>query len=236
MISLLNAEKGNISSASSGSTAGFASTSGSTFVICVSDPNANVTISDNKGNSYSQVGTDQLLAAGTGNVTGQMWQCPNGAGGAGHTATVTFTSGTGDCAFYFLEIGDAANPSIDSGSISQGTDASTPFERTTGTLAQADSLIVAFAFNNDSASSFTAASPLTTQLQETNVALYWTSAVATGVVASTAAVTASFTCTGSPGTGGLGLIVAAFKQAGAPIFINFVDGGNGSDMMDCVEM
>jgi hypothetical protein len=58
-------------------------TSGSTFVTFVASVNPSGSVSDNKGNSYTQVGTWLSYATMQGFFS--AWACVGGAGGAGHT-------------------------------------------------------------------------------------------------------------------------------------------------------
>jgi hypothetical protein len=79
-------------------------TTGSGFVVdvgwyaAVSTP----TVTDNKGNTYSQVGTT-TVDAGAPDLHQARFECVNGAGGAGHTVTATW-GGTVDGTLFFMEI------------------------------------------------------------------------------------------------------------------------------------
>lgn len=203
-IALGSNAKGNISSASSGTTGAVTTqASGSTFYIAVFDANANLTVSDSKGNTYTQVGTDQT--AGTG--IAQLWRCENGTGGTNHTFTVTFGAGTGDCAFYGGEITGAATASFDQ--TAQALDGSSPFTVTTPTLSQADELILCLV-GTDITATWAESTGFTIIDKEENTGLYWASAIAYKIVAATTAVTPSWT---HGGAGDTALVVGTFKQA-----------------------
>lgn len=209
-IALANSEIGHVTAASSGSTSGVTTTTGSTFVIATADSNAALNVSDNKGNTYTQLGVDQ--GGGSSIVIAQMWYCQNGAGGAGHTATVTFTSGTGDCAIYFLEISGAATASYDSAVTAQTDDATSPYEVTSGTPAQADELLVALIGTDGNPTSWAVGGSFIITEQEPTNTTYWASAIAYRIISAAAAATPSWTA-GNTLTG-TALIVGGFKQAG----------------------
>lgn len=163
--------------------------SGSSFYITISDTTLTTSVSDSKSNSYTQVGSDQSNSTGL-----RVFQCQNGTGGASHTATVNWTSGSGDPFVCFFEVTGAATSSYDSGSLNQGTNNDT-LTVTTGTLAQAAELVIATVSTNSSGASLPVGFTLIEE--ETNGGLYWPGEVCYKIVAATTAVGATFISLGS---------------------------------------
>lgn len=186
--------------------------SGSTFVALTNDlasPGA-TPVSDNKGNSYGAAFASQLDSV----TTLRAYKKENGAGGSGHTATFTFAA-SADPTCIFGELTSVAASSYDSGSLSQGTDTSTPFTNTSGALAQADSIVLSFIGTQGNASGgYTESTGFTIAQQETDSSLFWTAALGYKVVSSTSAVTPSWTISG--GATDAALITVAFKGAPPP--------------------
>jgi len=206
-------------STSSVTTAGGTTTTGSTFVISASfDPGANISsVTDSKGNTYTQVVTPQTTSSGSKLA---MYYCANGTGGASHTATVNY-SATAYSVVYLVEVTGAASASFDV--TAKTVDTSSPFTVSTGTLAQADEVVIT-AVANDDGSSVNYTSSNTTIIGENNdTANYWTGAISKQVVASTSSFTPSFTL--SAGTN-LALITATFKAAGGGAFTLTADVGS----------
>lgn len=189
--------------------AGTTQASGSTFVQFVSYDNSRTisSVTDNKGNTYSIVGTAQAEPNAAGLLA--IYACQNGIGGASHTGTVV-CSGLAYHVVHLVEVPGALAASLDVSA--QGVDTNTPFALATGTLAQADELVLAFVACNDGAtSSVTYSSSNTTVIsQEGDQNNYWTSAVSKLVVSSTASVSPSFTITAGTQAG---LKLATFKAA-----------------------
>lgn len=188
-------------------TAGTTSASGSTFVAAVSwDASAtSPTVSDNKGNTYTGVGTPQT--DGLGAYT-QLFVCQNGTGGSSHTATFT-TSGACYPVIHLVEITGAATASLDKNA--QTFDSGTPYTVTSPTLSQADEIVICVAAENHGGGAAYASSNTTVLSQEQDTGSYWTSAVSYAVVASTSAFTPSWTRT--VGGYSCGLALATFKQS-----------------------
>ena len=194
-------------------TGGTTAASGSTFLICVSWDEASygsiTTVGDNKGNTYTALGTPQT-DAGVPNCFTQLFVVENGAGGAGHTATFT-TSGNSFPTVHLIEITGATTAPLDK--IAQVRDTATPFTVTSPTLSQADEVVVCICAENSSSVSYVS-SNFTILSQETDAVQFWTSAVGKLVVSSTSAVTPNWT-RGAGGSAGLAL--ATFKaQASIP--------------------
>lgn len=165
--------------------------SGSTFIIYVGTATGNTigTPTDSKSNTYTPLGSEQ--AVGALNIC-RVFVKENGTGGSGHTAS----SGAGAfTSIIFLEITGAATASYDSGSLAQADDTTSPYQVTSGTLAQAAELLIA-AICSDSivgGSTFSESTGFTIQEQDAAGDVGANMALATKVVASTSAVTPSFT-------------------------------------------
>lgn len=189
-------------------TAGGTTTTGSTFVVGFSfDPGATVSsVTDSKSNTYTQIGSVQTTSGGS---KCALYRCENGTGGASHTATVNFSANAFSVA-WLVEVTGAAAASFDV--TAQIDDTSSPFTVTTPTLNQAAECVICLASNDDGSSAVYTSSNTTILGQNNNTASFWTSAISKLVVASTSAVTPSWTL--SAGTN-LALIVATFKEAGA---------------------
>ena len=208
-------------SATSMTTPGVASSaSGSTFVITVSDPNQSITVGDNKGNTYTQIGT--TLTAGSTKLS--MWRCENGTGGSGHTATVTWTSGTSDGVITFAEITGAAAASFDV--TAQAFDNTNPYTVTSPTLSQAAELAICFVGTDNAPISYAESTGFTIYQQETNSGLYWTSAALYKIVAATTALTPSFSGIGSGFN--VGVFIATFKEASGSSSLTLAQSGSTS--------
>lgn len=164
-------------------------TTGSTFIIGLSyDAGATRnTLVDSKSNSYTQCGTT-LTNSG---AKLELWRCANGTGGASHTATATFNTNAFGT-IYLIEVTGAATASFDL--TTQGTDAASPYTISTGTLAQANNVIITIIGNGDGTNPMNYASSNTTILsQEGDGSNFWTSAISKLVVSSTSSATPSFT-------------------------------------------
>lgn len=124
------------SSGSTATTAGVTTAaSGSSFVIFLNDSGSGTrSVSDNKSNTYTQIGVTGSFFGGASNTS--VWLKINGAGGTGHTATGTLTGGT------FLEVHG-------------------PFEITGGALASLVEAFPATMWNDDTATPFTSNSVTT---------------------------------------------------------------------------
>lgn len=189
--------------------AGTTAESGSSFLLLASweaGP-APTTVTDNKGNTYTLLGDVQ---ASTGNHCAAQYLCANGVGGAGHTATINFDgAGIYGVAHLIEIVGCTSNP-LDKHV--QGTDGASPYTVATGTLAQADEVVVAF-FAPQTANSNTIHQSSNTTIisAETNGANFWASAVGTAVVSSTSSFSPSFTANGLSGTAYMS--VMTFKVA-----------------------
>lgn len=192
-MAVANARKANTSGATATTTTSFTSTSGNTIWVGVSDASGqgSLTISDNKGNTYTQLGTTRTSASG---AQARRYYCANITGGSGHTVTATWGSNS-DATVHVMELAGVATASLDSAAAAQIDDSNPPWTVTSGTLAQADSIAVALtatAFNG----TWSESSGFTIQTQEGDNNLYWTGCAASKVVSATTALTPSFTISG----------------------------------------
>ena len=127
------------------------STNGASWVVwCASNGGFGATpITDNKGNTYTQIGTN--VTAFT--VTGTLWYVQNGTGGASHTWTGTPSTS----AFNTLIVVEITG-GLTSGLLDQfatgNDDVASPFTSSvTGTTTQANEVVLAFEFDNRSTGS-----------------------------------------------------------------------------------
>lgn len=189
-------------------TSGVTTTTGSTFVAW-STADDGVTInapSDSKSNSY---GTAKVtVSTGGGSSKQTVYVKENGTGGASHTLTFTYASGTYPTVF-FIECAGAATASYDSGSLTSGASgAGSPFNRNSGGQAQAANAILTF-IATDAGGSLTYANSGYTVSSESDGNNYWTGAIGRQIVNTTSAVTSSWTVSASNG----GTITFAIKEA-----------------------
>lgn len=177
---------------------GTSAESGSSFLLLVSweDGPDISSVTDSKGNTYTLLGSVQNPS---GSPNSAQYFCADGEGGAGHTATINFSGNNIYGVAHLIEIvGCTANP-LDKHV--QGTDGSSPYTVSTGTLAQADEVVVAFFAPQTSANPTNhASSNMDIISAEPNGSSYWASAVGATVVSSTDSFTPSFTGSGLSGT------------------------------------
>jgi hypothetical protein len=203
------AVKFNTSGATTSTSAGRTTASGSTFLIGIIEAagqSGTQTPTDNKSNTYTQLGTTQS----DGSAQLRVYKCENGTGGAGHTATVTWGSNS-DATCFFIECPGVATASIDTGATAQsGATGASPYQVTSGTPDSATDQFLTFcggAWTNYDASP----SGFTNLSTETNNSLYWTGGVAyLNVTAPSSAVTAGWTITSASSAA---RIIIGFKPA-----------------------
>lgn len=205
--------RGTTSGTSVSTTSGTTTASGSTFVLVLSwdaTSTLNTPVTDSKGNTYTAQGTPQNDGgAGSGGQL-QIFVCQNGTGGATHSITCTFTAASFAVA-HLIEVTGAATSSLDQ--IAQIQDAASPWTVTSPTLSQANEVVIAACAANINVDGSYASSNFTILSQEPSVTNFWTSCVGSLVVASTSAVTPSFT---NPSrTGAAAVALATFKEAAA---------------------
>ena len=186
--------KGQTATGSSITTSGIATqASGSIFVVGLAFDSAVTftSITDNKSNSpYVQLGAEQTYDA----AKIRLYYFVNGAGGAGHTFTGTVSS-TSRLTIVAQEITGAATSSPLDKNPGANEDLASPFTTlSTGTLSQATELVLAVFFGNSAANNaITESTGFTVNASAPDGTQFWTGAIATVVVASTAARQASFT-------------------------------------------
>ena len=212
------------SGGSSATTSGATSTSGARFAVCVAwDAGISISsVSDNKGNSYSAVGTAQ--ADGNGGLL-QWYYSAGGSAGASHTVTVSL-SGTGYPSVSHYQLTDAET-SAHSGSARGQDSGGQPFTLASGTLPTGNWAVLAACSNNtgsDGAYSANASTPTATLLHsEGTVSSYWTHGVSRMLSSGSSAVTPSFNRSGTAGgTSGMAILAVAELIGG---------GGGGSSIL-----
>ncbi len=187
---------------------GTTTASGSTFLIALSF-DGGVTqsnIRDSKSNTYTLTGT----VLSDGGAKKALYRCENGTGGTNHTASADF-SGSPFGTIYLIEVTGALASSFDV--TTQGVDTTSTYGVATGTLAQADEVVITLIGNYDGANPMNYASSNMTELaEEGNGASFWTSAVYKQVVSATTSFTPSITSAAAGGTGHA-TINATFKAA-----------------------
>ncbi|WP_143694843.1 hypothetical protein [Variovorax sp. JS1663] len=191
--SVANARKANTSGATTCTTSSFTSTSGSTIWVGISDASGQgeVTVTDNKGNTYTQIGTTQTSASG---AQVRRYYCANIAGGAGHTVTATWGSNS-DATVHVLELANVATASpLDASG--QTDDSNPPWTLASGiTPSTAKSISIAMTGTAFSGT-WSESTGFTVQTEEGNNSLYWTGCAASRVLLSAAALNPSFTISG----------------------------------------
>lgn len=189
-------------------TAGNTAASGSSFALLVSwDESVSVsgTITDNKSNNYTAVGTPQGDWTSAWGVS-QWFYCENGAGGTSHTVTVNFT-GTAFPTAHLIEVTSANGaPIFDTAADAQVQDAASPYTVTSGTLTDATSVVLSGCGANRGADGAYSSSNFTVLSQEPAVSSFWTSGAGKLVVSATTAVTPSWTVLNRSETAGVTVI------------------------------
>lgn len=185
------------SGASTTTASGTTAASGSTFVAVYSwgGGSAPTSVTDNKGNTYTQRGA--MMDNYGGGMRSMAFVKEDGAGGSGHTVTVAVSAGATDSTLRLIEITGALAASLDL--YPDGThDTATPYVASSGTLGQADELVLSCCATDTSANpTVYACTDFTLISTEVNSALYWGNGIAKKVVSATTSVTASWTSSGA---------------------------------------
>lgn len=187
---------------------GATAASGSTFAAFVSydaTAGAITTAGDNKGNTYTGVGTAQ--ADGFGGL-GRWYVCENGLGGAGHTFTFT-TASNHFGVVYLIEITGVPATPTDKNAQGSTSGASPWTTISTGTLSQADELILSACMVNNATSAAYVSDNGTILDQESSLS-FWTSGIAKHIVASTTSYVPSWSKSGDSGL--VGLCLVTFRE------------------------
>lgn len=185
---------------------------GATLYVGLSfDAGASVSgaINDVAGNTFTLVGSTQT---GNGNKEA-LYVCENALGSAVNNVTVNFSASAFPSLFFGALLNVAA-ASLEGSSVTTGT--AFPYTASTGTLSQADEIILYMLGTSSGAnpSTFTFGSGFTKIDEETDASQYWTGAIGYLVVSATTSVTASAT---HNDTGGMTVnkTLAWFKGAAA---------------------
>jgi hypothetical protein len=194
--------------------------SGSTFVICaIIHSTATVSsIGDNKGNTYTQMGT--TIAGNGGSNKLVRYYCQNGAGGSGHTASVTTATAIGPTLFFVELIGckTSGGPSI----ANQNQDSTTPYTSpSTGSLANNGALVSIFVGSSENAGTVNAeSSGFTVQETVTDGANFWTGALGTRIGSAASTYQSSWTeTTGLSNGPPFCVSIDAFDEFVAPVYV-----------------
>ena len=132
---------------------GTSSASGSTFVVFAitadSGGFAATAVTDSKSNTYTLIDTTVLDS--TLGVTGGLYYCQNGVGGASHTATVHNASASTVISGILIEITGGLTSGILDVHAAGNIDTASPFTSTSvGPTTQANEVVLAFMFDNRS--------------------------------------------------------------------------------------
>lgn len=210
------------SSGSSATTASGTSTGGSGnvgVIFFAYDPGTTIsTVADSKGNTWTQ----QWNITGSGNGRLACYTSANWTGGASHTATVTL-SGTAFPTVALVEVtGLLSSGAVDvlvsgavAGSANTPVSGTSRFQRASGTLGQADEVILYCLEANTIGANNDYTSPdLTVLYSNPDLVNFWTLGVGKIVVSSTASRTGTFDIV-DRGAGSSNFGVISFKAAGA---------------------
>lgn len=191
------------SSGTPATTSSGTTTTGSNFAICISwDNGVNVSASnptDNKGNTYTAVGTEQLDGLG-GRL--RWYVCLNGSGGAGHTASCAF-SGSPFASIALVEIKGADTSALFDAKNAQGSGGN-PCVLTSNAMPSGNwGLLYAASLNSGStAGNYTvnASTPTATLLSDLgDQANFWTQGISYMLSSGTGTVTPSLNKSNSAG-------------------------------------
>jgi hypothetical protein len=214
-ISLGASHHGAVGSGTSATTTGVTTqATGSGFWISVGLNNGRTyTVADNKSNTYTPLAAEFDWNSAGSSIRG--YYVENGAGGAGHTATVTVSAGgaTGITIFFAEILGGLTSGLLD-GTPLQNEDTASPFTSSAFTNAQADELLIAM-FIGDSGSNPATHTPGNSFVTATNCDVtdgtqFYTGCLMSRVVSSIAAYNTTLTETGA-GRGAT--LIAGFKAA-----------------------
>lgn len=170
--------------------------SGSACFVMVNHASGNTANAptDNMGNTYIALGTNPQS---TSSYRLDVFYDATCAGGAGHTVSCTLTAAA-EVSCIWREVKGVT--AVDTAAVNATTDdSSSPFTVTSGTLAQANSIVLLFFGSNSGDNPATITEATFTQDADSRIlngALYWTGGLLWKTVASTTGVAASVTQTG----------------------------------------
>lgn len=173
---------------------GYTTTTGSAlFLFVTRQSSATIaSVTDSESNTYSQIGT----TLGAVDQCTDVYACYNATGGADHTLTVTWSASPAGASIFFVEVTGVTATPLDVNV--NGVDALSPFTATSGTLAQADEVLLSFCASDSTNNPTTyASSNFTILASETNGSSNWTAAIGKLVVSATTSITPSWTSSGA---------------------------------------
>lgn len=179
---------------------------GSGFLVFVAGENSlsGLAVTDNKGNSYQQIGTPQGGFSSYASFRSAVFLCPAGTGGAGHTFSAT-TSSTSFASVFALELLDLGDSPLDV--FVQAMDEATPFTLTSPATAEAGELLVLCA-GTLGGGALVESTGFTKHVEITD-ASYWTGGLLTRTADTAGVYTPSLT-----GPNGASMHLVALKSAG----------------------
>ena len=184
------------------------------ILFCSFDPaTTNNTPTDSKSNTWTILGTVDTHTARSVVYTSLNW-----TGGASHTATMTFSANAFPTLHMIEVTGALSSTPID---IDVSTlPSSIPYTLATGTLAQANEVVLGYGTQNSiNLADHYVSSTLTILSEEPNASSFWTSGVGKVVVASTSTTSQTLSKAPSyPGSGATGtefFRLISFKAAAA---------------------
>lgn len=174
-------------------------------VSCSAASGSPPTVTDSKGNTYTQIGSGVQINSNPGSTF--IYKNEGGTRGSSHTFSVT----ANDVTLLVVEI-LGTSPVVDVSSTGN-TDTTSTYDSSTVTPTVADFALVGTVAAGGIISSWTAGLSFTKQLEETNDALYWPAALGTLLVTGGSG---SYYTSWTTGTGGttFGLHVVAWKESG----------------------
>jgi hypothetical protein len=174
-------------------------------------------ITDNKSNTYTQIGAATAIAGTGGSYLTRLYYCENATGGSSHQVTVTLSAAALLTIFLVEITGGATSSSLDQHA--ETLDFSSPYSSgATATTTNAADLLVSMYFGSSVSNPATHAQSggtpssgwtLQTNAEETNGSNRITGCTMTQIVAATGAYDGSWTESGSSGAA---IYVAAFKE------------------------
>ena len=168
--------------------------SGSRFLIIIPVSSVPSTVSDSKGNTYAQKTSLQFDQQAAGQFF-RVYECINGTGGAGHTATVTWAA-SGNRSVIFVEVLNSAGTDC----IVTLVDTASPYTVTSWGLASSAELaiLVGAADGTSNPATFAESTGFTVlQAQQDNSAYNAYFVASKDLTGTNGPITPSFTSTGS---------------------------------------